>query len=129
MHAQVDVPLGADDDNDGFPPPNQLSTAHPAAKVAGAHRSTPASTSKQKGKAKAVPENHKRKRGGYLSGTANYTDADMEQLLQIVLDLLPIGGKGWKLVEDDYNAWAKSNGRPVQTVASLENKYKTVCFQ
>ena len=98
-------------------------------KVAGAHRSTPASTSKQKGIAKAVPENHKHKWGGRLSGIANYTDADMEQLLQIVLDHLLIGGKGWKLVEDDYSTWAKSNGHPVQTVASLENKYKTVCFQ
>ena len=74
MRAQVDVLLGADstlqtaymtplpdDDDEGFPPPNQLATARPTAKVASARRSTPASISKQKGKAKAMPENHKRK--------------------------------------------------------------------
>ena len=60
----------------------------------------------------------------HLSG--NYSRDDTTQLFDLVEEELPVGPKGWKVVHKGYNQWAKSNGRPLRSSKSLENKYKQV---
>lgn len=117
----------------------------PAAKKAGARRSdpTPGKSEKAKGKQRDVspqPRGPKRKpsstvlgasepkkQKGRSSGSSNFRDEDLEALHDILEELLPIGGKGWMEVEDQFNQWAGENGRPSRTAKSLEAKYKQVC--
>ncbi|KAJ7351589.1 hypothetical protein DFH08DRAFT_993243 [Mycena albidolilacea] len=46
------------------------------------------------------------------------------QLLTVVTEVLPIGQKGWKVVERKFNVWAALKGRTQCSVKSLEAKYK-----
>jgi hypothetical protein len=68
----------------------------------------------------------KKKRGGRAAGVANYSPEDVEALLDIVEEYLPIGGRAWNTVADEFGDWAVSEGRPVRSMKSLEAKYKQV---
>lgn len=68
-----------------------------------------------------------KKQKGRAPGTSNYTEVDIDALCDTVEEHLPLGGKAWNTVGDDYNEWALENGRPERTVKSLEAKFKQVC--
>ena len=138
----LQIPLPDDNDND-FPPPHQIltSVARPAIKVAGSRRVVNPDP-KGKGKGREVTplirgskrtssqmpseEPDAKRRRGRGPGIANYSNEDIDGLLDILEELLPTGGKGWNTAGDEFRVWAEENGRPVRTAKSLESKYKQV---
>ncbi|KAJ7848984.1 hypothetical protein B0H14DRAFT_2582766 [Mycena olivaceomarginata] len=56
--------------------------------------------------------------------SANYSKEDVHKMFNLVAELLPVGQKGWKEVEQWYNKWAKQNGRAERPPKALKNKYK-----
>lgn len=115
-------PLPDDDDNN-FPPPHMIlpKIARPASKVAGSRRATVdikgkgrADASSSKGtKRKAVTpldEPEGKKKRGRAAGVVNYNSDDLDGLLDILEELLPIGGKAWNTASDEFCAWAEENG-------------------
>ena len=119
----------------------------PARKVAGSRRPSKPDP-KGKGKARATEVDsaptRKRKRQeiedsdddegarapkkarGRGAGVANYREDEVDELLEIIEDELPVGGKGWQVVGKRHRSWSKVMGRPERTDKSLENKYKQV---
>jgi hypothetical protein len=65
--------------------------------------------------------------GGRRQGAGNYKDDDINELLQLVEEELPIGGNGWKHISVCYEQWASRKGQPVHDVKALEMKFKGVC--
>ncbi|KAJ7207522.1 hypothetical protein GGX14DRAFT_635386, partial [Mycena pura] len=65
-------------------------------------------------------------RGGRPAGSTNFTDFDTDLALDVVEEVLPIGGLAWTKVESRFNALARKNNRPERTAKSLENKFKTL---
>jgi hypothetical protein len=133
-----------DDDDEEFPPTHKLlsTIARPAVKVAGQRHSnldskgkekqsdalrpsTSKATSKRKAATAAGPPETKKQKGR-SAGAANYTEEDVYGLLEIVRKWLPIGGKAWNSVGDEFNQWAEGNDRPTRTVKSIEAKFKQV---
>ncbi|PPQ95870.1 hypothetical protein CVT26_015609 [Gymnopilus dilepis] len=122
----------------------------PSPKVAGARRSRPAKapqpSDKGKGKRKrdevsedsdssdessaesgddegerpAKRANH----GGRRPGAGNYSDPDVQKLLDLVEKELPIGQRGWKAVHKRYTKYAEKHKRHVRDCKALENKFK-----
>jgi hypothetical protein len=66
------------------------------------------------------------KKHGQAAGVANYSANDVDALLTILEEHLPLGGQAWATVGDEFNKWAEENGRPNRTAKSLEHKYKQV---
>ncbi|KIM82645.1 hypothetical protein PILCRDRAFT_88637 [Piloderma croceum F 1598] len=66
----------------------------------------------------------KKPRGGRTLGVANYLSKDVDGLFKIIKKVLPIGGKGWGNVEDEFLSRAAVNGQPARTAKSLETKFK-----
>ena len=98
-----------------------------AAKVAGSQRSSTANP-KGKGKTHAVNAlskalkrkaaqlkdcDTKKPHGDREKGTANYSEEDIDALHNILKRILPIGGKAWDNVKEDFASWAELNGHPV----------------
>ena len=139
------TPSPADGDDD-FPPAHKIlgAVARPSSMVAGVRRSLPEPKGKgkqnptdppvvsrsSKGKRKAAsplrPANSKKPRGGRGLGVANYSHEDLDALFDILEDRLPLGGHAWNSASDEFNAWARENGRPSRTAKSLELKFKQV---
>lgn len=65
---------------------------------------------------------------GQALGASNYSDADIDILLDTASDVLPVSTKGWLMVEEIYNEQANKAGRPTHAWKSLEAKFKGVCF-
>ena len=65
-------------------------------------------------------------RGGRTRGAANYRPHEIEVLLDLIEDELPIGGKGWNIVGTRFREWAMIAQYPARTDRSLELKYKQV---
>ncbi|KAF9043916.1 hypothetical protein BJ165DRAFT_1528500 [Panaeolus papilionaceus] len=132
--------LPADDEDDEVPHPREIlrSVARPAPKVAGSRRSSPPPSSKSKGKqkainnvsstlkrkAKALVGREAKKFKGRSTGSPNFSAEDIDALLEIAEEKLPLGGKGWESAADEYTDWAELNSRPVRTAKSLELKFK-----
>ncbi|KAI0047509.1 hypothetical protein FA95DRAFT_1662927 [Auriscalpium vulgare] len=108
----------------------------PTPKTAGS-RHAAKTDRKGKGKARAdVPSKRKRKaveeeeedepapKRGRSKGAANYRDDEVNVLLDLVEDILPTGGKGWKVVGDRHRDWAQTQGSSERTDKSLESKFK-----
>lgn len=89
-------------------------------------RSRSHSRSRSKGKRRA-PDDSIGKRGR-ATGSKNFSQEDINMLLDCVQDVLPIGQKGWALTEKAFNDAAKLGNRPERTSKSLEAKYKQVCY-
>ncbi|EIW51376.1 uncharacterized protein TRAVEDRAFT_41095 [Trametes versicolor FP-101664 SS1] len=70
----------------------------------------------------ALPQSH----NGRQPGASNYTDEDMDALLDLVEVELPIGQNAWQRITDDFNSWARENGRPPRTQKPLKTKYDTL---
>lgn len=94
--------------------------------------------SRRNGKERADPKGKKRKhissdseddgkvapKRGRPAGSGNYGTDGTKKLLDLVQELLPVGQKGWKLVERAYNKWAVHCGKSKRSQSSLEHKYK-----
>ncbi|KAJ7125615.1 hypothetical protein C8R43DRAFT_1135196 [Mycena crocata] len=49
---------------------------------------------------------------GRPSSSSNYSKDDVNKLFDIIEKEQPVGQKGWKVVQKQYNRWAELNGRP-----------------
>ena len=64
---------------------------------------------------------------GRTRGTPNYKPREVQVLLDLVDEELPIASKGWKTVGAQYRDWAAVAEHPARTDRSLELKFKQVC--
>ena len=53
----------------------------------------------------------------------NYLSLDVATLLDIVVEIQPLGSNMWSLVEKTYNQWAVNVGRPERDAESLKLKF------
>jgi hypothetical protein len=110
-------------------PPTQdtVVQCHPQAR---ARRGCPCSTTsaaQKKRSATSIPSSElPPKKRGHMHGTLNYSPDDMEALLDILEDYLPLGVNAWSACADMFNKWAVDSDRPIQTAKSLELKFKQV---
>lgn len=65
---------------------------------------------------------------GRTRGAANYKPREVQVLLDLVEEELPIASKGWKVVGCWFRDWAATVEHPERSDRSLELKYKQVCF-
>ena len=63
---------------------------------------------------------------GRTRGAPNYKPREVEILLNLVEEELPIASKGWKIVGAQFRDWAIVTEHPARTDQSLELKYKQV---
>ncbi|KAF8182174.1 hypothetical protein K438DRAFT_2166707 [Mycena galopus ATCC 62051] len=127
--ALLPLPGGPDLDlRDGPTIANAISLKH-TEKVGGSRR---------KGKERADPKGKKRQHAssgsdndsepvakcGHPHGSPNYGKDNVCKMFDLIVELLPMGQKGWKEVERWYKKWAKQNGRAERPPKALENKYK-----
>jgi len=76
----------------------------------------------------ATPPPKKRSgHGGRRTGTGNYQEQDLKEMLHLVEKELPMGQRGWKRIHEKYATWAIAKGQPVREWKLLESKFKTVC--
>ena len=61
--------------------------------------------------------------GGKLSGALNYSDDNVDALLDEVASVEPIGVDNWALVVSDFNEYAIENVRPKCDMESLKRKF------
>ena len=64
---------------------------------------------------------------GRTRGAPNYKPREVQVLLDIVEEELPIAAKGWRVVGAQFRDWAVVTEYPARTDRSLELKYKQVC--
>lgn len=65
---------------------------------------------------------------GRTPGAPNYKLKEVETLLDIVEEELPIASKGWRVVGSRFRDWATVAEYPARTDRSLELKFKQVCI-
>ena len=65
---------------------------------------------------------------GRTRGSPNYKHREVEFLLDLVEEELPITSKGWRVVGSRFRDWAFISQNPSRTDRSLELKFKQVCF-
>lgn len=65
---------------------------------------------------------------GRTRGAPNYKAREIEILLDLVDDELPIASKGWRVVGSRFRDWASVAQQPARTDRSLELKFKQVRF-
>jgi len=63
---------------------------------------------------------------GRTRGAPNYKRQEVQVLLDLVEEELPIASKGWRVVGCQFRDWAVVAGYPARTDRSLELKYKQV---
>ena len=63
---------------------------------------------------------------GRLSGSSNFSDPDVWALLDAIEKELPLGERGWKVVQVAYNKYTQEHGHKERSHKSLETKYKQV---
>jgi hypothetical protein len=103
-----------------------MASLRPAVKVGGVRQ-------KDKGKKRQLPSDSSDNsdepvaKRGRPQGSTNYNKVDTKKFLKIAEDVLPLGGKGWRVVTKTFNKWAVEHDRPERDVKSLETKYKQVC--
>jgi hypothetical protein len=59
-------------------------------------------------------------------GSGNYSKEDITTLFDIIGKELPIGQKGWKIMQKWFNTYTRLNGHPMYAGNTFENKYKQV---
>lgn len=65
---------------------------------------------------------------GRTRGSPNYKFREIEKLLDLVEEELPIASKGWRVVGSRFRDWAVIFDNPSRTDRSLELKFKQVGF-
>lgn len=63
---------------------------------------------------------------GRRRGAINYRPKEVQTLLDLVEDELPVGAKGWKVVGARFRDWAVTAGYTARADRSLELKFKQV---
>jgi hypothetical protein len=119
------IPLPCDEDqNDASVSVPVASGSHrPATKVAGSRWKTKEPINKENKKA---DETTKSSKCGRPSSAANFSNHDIWALLNAVEAELPLGERGWKAIQAVYNKYAQECGHALQSLKSLETKYKQV---
>ena len=65
---------------------------------------------------------------GRTRGASNYKLREIEVLLDLVDEELPIASMGWRVVGSRFQDWASVSSHPARTDRSLELKFKQVGF-
>ena len=65
---------------------------------------------------------------GRTRGSPNYKFREVEVLLDLIEEELPIASKGWRVVGARFRDWAIVTDHPARTDRSLELKFKQVSF-
>jgi hypothetical protein len=105
----------------------------PAQSKLSSSRAAKTNTPKQKGKARAQPEEPlsgseaivapPKRRGGRQPGSSGYQNEELYTLIELVQKYLPQGQKGWDLVTEEYNSiWTDSK----RTANSLKQRWDRV---
>ncbi|XP_006459572.1 hypothetical protein AGABI2DRAFT_116534 [Agaricus bisporus var. bisporus H97] len=76
--------------------------------------------------AEEVKPEVKPKRRGRVKNSPNYFKKDLDLLLEITREVLPIGARGWEEVGKRFNEMAAKMGRPTRPAKSLELKVKNL---
>src|ERR1700722_3124874 len=112
----------------------------PVVKVAGARRpaalrgkikqatetSTNARGLKREAAYEALPVRPTKKSRGRAPGATNYTDDDLEALMDIMDEIIPTGEKAENSVAANFKEWAIANERPERDVKSLKKKFNAL---
>ena len=71
---------------------------------------------------------HSKAKGkGRAPGAANYSDADLEELIWLVEEHLPIGSEAWDSIVTRFNDYTQESGCPPRAAKSLKLKFESVC--
>ena len=62
-------------------------------------------------------------RAGRAVGVQNFSDADIQRLLDAIEQIKPVGQEGWLTVQDIYNAGSVRSHRPEREWSSLREKW------
>ena len=65
---------------------------------------------------------------GRTRGAPNYKPQEVQVLLGLVEEELPIASKGWRVIGSQFRDWVIFAEYPARADRSLELKYKQVCF-
>lgn len=69
------------------------------------------------------PPNKKQRRQSSRAGAPNYTEQDVNELLHIVEEVIPIGANDWSRIRSEFNDWANQHDRPSREAHSLKSKF------
>ena len=61
---------------------------------------------------------------GRKAGASNYSGEELEFLLVLVEETLPMGGSAWEKISMMYNAWAEDNGFSRRDMKPLQKRYE-----
>ncbi|KAJ3758280.1 hypothetical protein EV360DRAFT_70450 [Lentinula raphanica] len=91
--------------------------------------SNDAKTKRSKKEADTNEAAAKRSRGGRTKGASSYGTEELCTLVRLVGEVLPIGQKGWSLIEEKYNKWARNEGFPERKREPLRGKFESIVAQ
>ncbi len=82
---------------------------------------------KGKGKAKAGPDPAKNTtHTGCQPGSQKYNNNDVDCILHLAEEILPIRQNTWGQLTRGFNAWAEETGQPPRTQKLLKTKFESV---
>ena len=70
-----------------------------------------------------TPASMKKKRGGRVKGCLSYSNSQVESLLDLMEQYLPVGTQEWEYIANEYSS---AHPRPLRDVASLRRKFNTL---
>ena len=62
-------------------------------------------------------------RGRRKAGHKNYTEPELNRLLDIISEVEPLGANHWAVVCEKYNTWTEANGLPKRDDTMLKQKF------
>ncbi|KAI0648374.1 hypothetical protein C8Q79DRAFT_572296 [Trametes meyenii] len=63
---------------------------------------------------------------GRQPGASNYSEEDVDTLLDLVQNELPVGQRAWERITEQFNEWAQDNGRPPRSQKPLKSKFSSL---
>ena len=70
-----------------------------------------------------IPASTKKKQGGHAKGCLSYSNSQVESLLDLMEQYLPVGIQEWEYIANEYSS---AHPRPLHDVASLRCKFNTL---
>ena len=70
-----------------------------------------------------TPASMKKKRGSCVKGCLSYSNSQVETLLDLMEQYLPVGTQEWEYIANEYSS---AHPRPLHDVASLRHKFNTL---
>ncbi|KAF4604530.1 hypothetical protein EYR40_003304 [Pleurotus pulmonarius] len=64
--------------------------------------------------------------GGRKKGTSNYSIEEDRALLTVIEKFLPIGGKMWETVANEYERWCAARQHPIRDHKSIRARYSVI---